>query len=313
MSSTTTTTAPVAAGPAAAEQRSAVWVAVFCYALWGLIPLFFVAVARQGVGPYEQVAQRSFWGLGFALLLVLLTRTRSEVVAAFRSRKTLGWLAVSTVMISANWLLFLIAITTGRQLDTSLAYFINPLLNMAVGALLFRERIPALGWVAVALAALGVAAQTVSLGRLPLLSLGIALTFLSYGVIRKRAAVSALTGVFIECLYLTPFGLAYVLWLASRGEQHFGHGWTTNILILLLGPATVTPLYMFSWAARRMPLSTLGFLQFIAPSLLFVVALSSGERLRPLTLVSFVLIWSGVALFSYQVWRKGRSSEPAKV
>lgn len=310
MSTASATTASDDTGKAAAEARAAVWVAVLCYTLWGLIPLFFLAVAKQGVGPYEQVAQRSFWGLGFAGLLVLAVRSRGEVAAAFKSPKTLGWLAVSTAMISVNWLLFLIATTTGRQLDTSLAYFINPLLNMAVGALLFREKIPALGWAAVALAALGVAAQTASLGALPLFSLGIALTFLSYGVIRKRAAVSALTGVFIECLFLTPFGLAYVLWLASRGEQHFGQGWPATALIMLLGPATVMPLYMFSWAARRMPLSTIGFLQFIAPSLLFLVALGSGERLRPLSLVSFGLIWAGIVLFSYQAWRSS-GAKPA--
>jgi chloramphenicol-sensitive protein RarD len=301
----TTTTAP-AADKAAAEAKTAIWVGAFCYALWGLIPLFFVAVAKQGVGAYEQTAQRCFWALAFAALLVMATKSAGEVKTALRSKKTFGWLVVSALMISGNWLLFIIASTTGHQLDTSLAYFINPLLNMAVGAMLFREKIPTLGWVAVALAAVGVAVQTVALGSLPLFSLGLALTFLAYGVIRKRAAVSALTGVFVETLILTPFGLAFVFWLASRGEQHFGAGFGPTAMIILLGPATVIPLYMFSWAARRMPLSTLGFLQFIAPSLLFVVALSSGERPQPLTLVSFVFIWAGVALFIYQAWSKGR-------
>lgn len=289
-----------------AEARKAVWVGAFCYTLWGLIPLFFVAVAKQGVGPYEQTAQRCFWALAFALVLVVLTKSGAEVKKVLASPRTLGWLAVSALMISANWLLFIIASTTGHQLDTSLAYFINPLLNMAVGALLFRERTSNLGWVAVALAAVGVAVQTVSIGKLPLFSLGLAVSFLAYGVIRKRAAVSALTGVFVECLMLTPFGLAYVAYLASLGQQHFAQGWGPTIMIVLLGPATVIPLYMFSWAARRMPLSMLGFLQFIAPSLLFVVALSTGERPKPLTLLSFVFIWAGVALFIFQAWSKGR-------
>ena len=297
----------------AAEARKAVWVGAFCYTLWGLIPLFFVAVAKQGVGPYEQTAQRCFWALAFAALLVVATKAQGELKKVLTSPKTLGWLAVSALMISANWLLFIIASTTGHQLDTSLAYFINPLLNMAVGALFFRERTSNLGWVAVALAAVGVAVQTAAIGKLPLFSLGLAVSFLAYGVIRKRAAVGALTGVFVECMMLTPFGLAYVAYLASLGQQHFAQGWGPTIMIILLGPATVIPLYMFSWAARRMPLSMLGFLQFIAPSLLFVVALSTGERPKPLTLVSFLFIWAGVALFIFQAWAKGRPKlEPVR-
>ena len=296
---------PTPATPAA-EARTAVWVGAFCYTLWGLIPLFFVAVAKQGVGPYEQTAQRCFWALAFAAVLILLTKGQAEVRKVLTSKKTLTWLAISALMISVNWLLFIIASTTGHQLDTSLAYFINPLLNMAVGALLFRERISTLGWVAVGLAAVGVAVQTAALGKLPLFSIGLAVTFLAYGVIRKRAAVAALPGVFIETLMLTPFGLAYVFWLASQGQQHFAQGWGPTVMIVLLGPATVIPLYMFSWAARRMPLSMLGFLQFIAPSLLFVVAITSGERPQPLTLLSFLFIWAGVALFIFQAWSKGR-------
>lgn len=288
------------------EARTAIWVGAFCYTLWGLIPLFFVAVAKQGVGPWEQTAQRCFWALICAGAMVLVTRSKAEVTAAMRAPRTLAWLTASALMISANWLLFISAATRGHLLDASLAYFINPLLNMAVGAMLFREKISRLGWVAVALAAVGVAVQTASLGHLPLVSLGLAVTFLAYGVIRKRAAVSALTGVFVECMILTPFGLAYVFWLQSQGLQHFAQGWGPTVMIVLLGPATVIPLYMFSWAARRMPLSTLGFLQFIAPTLTFVIALASHEPLNQLTLISFVFIWAGVALFTYQAWIKGR-------
>ncbi len=297
----------------AAEARKAVWVGAFCYTLWGLIPLFFVAVAQQGVGPFEQTAQRCFWALAFAAGLILATKGQAEVKKVLTSKQTLMWLAISALMISANWLLFIIASTTGHQLDTSLAYFINPLLNMAVGALFFRERTSTLGWIAVGMATIGVAVQTASLGKLPLFSLGLALSFLAYGVIRKRAAVAALPGVFIETLMLTPFGLAYVFYLASLGQQHFAQGWGPTLMIILLGPATVIPLYMFSWAARRMPLSMLGFLQFIAPSLLFIVALSSGERPKPLTLLSFAFIWAGVALYIFQAWSKGRpKADPVK-
>ncbi len=217
--------------------------------------------------------------------------------------KALAMLGTAAAALALNWVLFTWASIQHHVQDASLAYFINPLLNMVVGWALFKERLSKLGWAAVGLAAIGVAVQTYELGRLPMVSLGIALTFLAYGIIRKKVAISAVTGQFIECLLLAPFGLAYVLWLNAQGLNHFGSGWGPSIWIMLLGPATVIPFSMFAWAARRMPFSTLGFLQFIAPTLLFVVALTTGEKLSTLRMISFAFIWAGVALFAFRAWK----------
>jgi chloramphenicol-sensitive protein RarD len=291
---------------AVAEAKTAVWAGAACYAIWGLFPLMFLALGRRGVDPWEATAERCFWAVFWAGALALAARRGGEIAAVLRTPRTLAWLGGSALAISINWLLFIWASTHGRQLESSLGFYINPLLNMAVGAVLFRERTHWLGVLAVVLATVGVGVQTLALGRPPFISLGLAVSFMAYGVIRKRVAASAQTGLFIECLLLSPLGLAYMLWLAAHGGGHLGAGPGTTVFLLLLGPATAGPLTMFAWAARRLPLSTLGFLQFLTPTLQFACALASGEPLTPLRAASFLFIWAGVAAFSLGAWVKTR-------
>ncbi len=178
-------------------------------------------------------------------------------------------------------------------------------MSVAAGLVLFRERIGTGGWIAIVLAGAGVAVQTVEHGQLPLAALGMATTFCAYGVIRKRVAVEALTGLFVECLILAGPALAYGLWLQSTGAGHAAHP-LTGLLLMLCGPATVAPLATFAWAARRMPLSTLGFLQFIAPTMQFVIGVETGERLTAPSVFAFALIWSGVAVYAAAAWHGAR-------
>jgi chloramphenicol-sensitive protein RarD len=190
-----------------------------------------------------------------------------------------------------------VAATTGHKLDASLAYYINPLLNMAAGALIFRERFTRSGAVAIALAVVGVILQAVAIGHPPWMALGMATTFGLYGVIRKRLPVGAQAGLLVEALLLAPLGLTYIVWLHAHGGGHFGQGAVTTLLILSVGPATAIPLAMFAYAARGLPLSTVGFLQFILPTLVFAIAMATGEALTPLRALSFAFIWAGVAVF----------------
>jgi len=182
----------------------------------------------------------------------------------------------------------------GRQL----AYYINPLLNMGAGALLFRERFSRTGAVAIVLACIGVALQGLAVGHPPWLALALALSFWGYGVLRKQAPAGAQAGLFVECLMLAPLGLAYLVWIGVQGRGHLGADVPATLLLLATGPATVIPLALFAHAARKLPLSTMGFLQFVMPTALFAIAMATGEPMTPLGAGSFLFIWAGVGVFS---------------
>ena len=289
------------------EGRAALIAGMACYLLWGFLPLYFHALALLGVGSWEMIAHRTLWSVLWAGGLVLLARQGGQVAAVLRQPKTLGILALSTLAIFANWTIYVFAVNAGHVIEASLGYYINPLMNMAAGALLFRERMSVEGKVAIGLAAVGVAIQTLALGHLPVVSLGLALTFCVYAILRKQVKADAQTGLFIECAYLAVPGLIYVLHLQSTGVGHFGGGVSVTTLLMLAGPATVVPLALFAWSARRLPLSAVGFLQFIAPTIQFLLGVLLGEAFTPMRALSFVFIWLGVAVFAYGAWRRTRA------
>lgn len=297
---------PGAAGPEAAEARAALIAGFACYALWGLAPLVYQPMGRAGADAWEIMGHRAIWSVLWAGLLVLLARQGGQVLAVLRQPRVLGWLTLSTGLIALNWALFVWAVNSGRTLETSLGYYLNPLLNMALGAWLFRERLDRFGAFAIGLAAAGVALQALALGRLPWVSLTLAVSFAAYGVIRKRVAAEAQTGLFVETLLMTLPGVAWIVWIETQGTGHFLQDPGTALLLSLAGPVTVFPLVLFSWAARRMPLSTLGFLQFLAPTISFAIGVSQGEPFTPLRAASFGFIWVGAGVFAWGAWRKSR-------
>ena len=269
-----------------------------CYVLWGGLSILFMALAAHGVGPWEILASRCLWSLPWALGILLLTRGGPEARAILGSPRTLLWLAASAALVSGNWAMFIWASTNGHKLDASLAYYINPLLNMGAGALVFRERFSRAGAAAIALACVGVALQGLAVGHPPWLALALALSFWGYGVLRKQAPAGAQAGLFVECLMLAPLGLAYLVWIGLQGRGHLGAGLPATLLLLATGPATVIPLALFAHAARKLPLSTMGFLQFVMPTALFGIAMATGEPMSWLTAASFLFIWAGVVVFS---------------
>lgn len=291
---------------AAAEQRKAVLAGIGCYAIWGLMPLFMQAMAAQGAHTWEIMAHRIVWGLVTCGGFVVLVRQGPQVVAAIRNPKVLGWLALSACLIACNWSIFVWAVNHGRTLEASLGYYITPLINMAAGALMFRERIGRIGMAAIALTAIGVAVQGVALGHLPYIALVLAASFGAYGIVRKKVAAEAVAGLFVECLVLILPALLYVAWLEGHGHGHFLAAPAATFWLVAAGPITAVPLALFSWAARRMPLSSLGFLQFIGPSMSFFIGVAEGEVFTPLRALSFAFIWLGAAVFVYGVWRKAR-------
>jgi len=288
------------------DSRLALSAGIGCYLIWGVVPLVFQAMGHLGISAWEILASRTVWAVPMALVFVLAARQGGEVMAALRNRRTMAWLTFSSLLIAANWSVYIWAVNSGHVLETSLGYYIIPLLAMAAGALIFHERIERLGALAIGLAAMGVAVQAIAIGRLPLLSLALALSFGGYGIVRKRVAASAQTGLLIECLLLAGPGLAYVVWLQARGAGHLGANLPATAWLLACGPVTAVPLVLFSWAARRIPLSVLGFLQFIGPTIAFVIGVSQGEAFTPLRAVSFAFIWSGAAVFAFGAWKRSR-------
>ncbi len=290
-----------------------------CYLIWGFLPLLLQAAAREGAGAWEVLAHRILWGAPMALVFVLAAKQGREALKVFANARLMGWLILSAALIAVNWSIFIWAVNSGRVLESSLGYYVTPLINMAAGALLFRERIDRIGAVAIGFAIVGVAVQAVALGHLPIISLALGFSFGTYGIVRKHAPVAAQTGLLIECLLLAPLSLGYVLWLASHGQGHFGPGQPATGWLLAAGPFTAVPLVLFAWAARRIPLSAMGFLQFIAPTITFAIGVSEGEAFTPLRALAFAFIWTGGAAFLFGAWRRARrmplaapSAQPAE-
>lgn len=276
--------APIAAG-------------IACYTVWGFMALVFQQMGAVGAGPWEIMAHRALWGIPWALLLVLLAGRGRQIADVLRNPRVLAWLALSAALIATNWSGYIIAVNSGRVLEAALGYYLNPLLNMAAGAWLFRERITRGVLIAIVLAGIGVLLQGIAIGHTPWIALMLAFTFCGYGIIRKRVPVDAQTGLLIECLILFVPGMIVLTWLHSNGGGHFFANGLAMFWLAAAGPITVIPLALFAWAARRMPLSSMGFIQFIAPMIGFGLGLAQGEPFGWMRALSFAFIWAGVIVF----------------
>jgi chloramphenicol-sensitive protein RarD len=246
------------------------------------------------------------WSLALLLALSWRQDRLADIRAALRNPKALRVLAASTTLIALNWLVYIYAVVHGRMLEGSLGYYINPLVNVLLGVVILRERLAALERVAVALAAAGILWLALHVGHPPWISLALAVSFGLYGLLRKVAPVGALTGLAVETLLLLPFSLGYLAWRLGSGQAAFLAGDATlDVLLVLAGPLTAFPLLCFAGAARRLPLSTLGFLQYLSPTLQFLLAvLVYGEPFRRAQAGAFAFIWTALALFAYHTaWR----------
>ncbi|WP_237067686.1 EamA family transporter RarD [Microbulbifer guangxiensis] len=270
---------------------------VTAFLIWGLAPLYFKLLG--GISAPEILAHRSIWSLALALVILVLIGKLPDLLATLRDRKRMRTLALSTLLIGSNWLVFIWAITNAHLLDASLGYYINPLINVLLGVLFMGERLRPLQWLAVALAAIGIGHELWQFGELPLVALFLALSFGFYGLVRKRAPVESLTGLGIETLYMLPVALLYLLWSDSPTSNLADNSWQLNSLLVLAGPVTLLPLLLFNIAARRLNLSTVGFLQYLAPTLMLLLAtLAFGEPFNQAKLVTFAFVWIGLALYT---------------
>ncbi len=283
--------------------------ALIAYLLWGVFPVYFKLV--QVVPPTEVLTHRIIWAVPFGALILYVRKQWSEVRQAFASPTTLFWLAVAALFISLNWLIYIWAVQQAEVLQASLGYYINPLMYVLVGVIFLKERLRRAQFVSVLLAAVGVSYLTVMGGQFPWVAISLALLFTLYGVIRKQVAVSAMPGLFIETLLLFPFAMAWLGWLMLSHQAEFAAGDAPmSLLLSLAGPLTVVPLLLFAIAARRLTLTVIGFMQFIAPTLQFIVGIFYGEVLTTAHLVCFSCIWVAVAIFSIDAFYQQKRRPP---
>ncbi len=283
-------------------SRSGFFAGIAAYFMWGLFPIYFVAT--KSIDPLELLSHRIVWAIPFGLLIILARKQLGDVVRAFREPKTFFLLALAAFALSANWGVYIWAIQQNQIFQGSLGYYINPLIYMLVGVIFLGERLSRLQGLAAFLAFIGVLILTLYGGVFPAISLFLAVSFTAYGVIRKQVDVGAMPGLFVETVILLPFGLGFLFWLSSKGNLDFSSASTDmKGLLFLAGPITVLPLLAFAFAARRLKLSTLGFLQFIGPTLQFACGVYYGELFTVAHAICFGLIWSAVFLFSWDAWR----------
>jgi chloramphenicol-sensitive protein RarD len=285
--------------------------ATTAYILWGLFPLYFKAV--QSAPALEILAHRMTWSLLFCGALLLVLHRWQWLGAVVRQPRVLLSFIASAAIVSFNWGLYIWAVNAGHIVDSSLGYFINPLVSVLLGAVLLSERLRAWQWFAVGVAGLGVAWLTWQAGAPPWIGLGLAASFATYGLLRKTAALGALEGLTVETALLFPLALAYLLWLASQGQSVFVSGSaSTQWLLAAAGPVTAVPLLFFAAGARRIPLYLLGLLQYFGPSLQLLIGIwVYDEPFEPARAAGFIAIWCALAIFSVegavQTWRRNRA------
>lgn len=293
--------------PAAA--RLGLFAGLGCFAFWGLVAVYWKWL--HAIEPLELVAHRTVWSLGF-LLAVLWRRGRlGEIGATLRSGRLLAINALSSGLLMGNWLVFLWAVEHGSLLEVSLGYFLVPLFHVTVGFLFLHERPRPAQWLAILVAAAGVGWLVVAAGRLPWIALLLVGTWGPYGFVRKRSPMGALDGLTVETLLVAPFAAGWLVWLAATGRGALGHsGAVDTVLLLCSGWITSVPLVWFGFAASRIPISTLGLLQYVSPSLQFLLGwLVYGEPLDAARLPGFLCIWAALVVYGAEGWVVGRRLE----
>jgi chloramphenicol-sensitive protein RarD len=281
--------------------------AVLAFAIWGVLPLYLHPLHQ--VASIQVIANRVVWSCIFVLVWMSIRGELSSLRAALADRGVVWRLALTATLISANWFVYVWAVLNGHVLDSSLGYFINPLVNVLLGVALLSERLSPAQWTAVGLAAAGVAYLTAASGSLPWISLVLALTFGFYGLIRKLVKVESLPSLGIETLLLLPFALGYLLWCESVGTGALGHaGAATTALLIGSGPVTAIALFLFAYGARRLPFSTVGILQYIAPTLQLACGVFAfHEPFGRTRAVGFAFIWAALIVYAGEgVWLSRR-------
>ncbi len=280
--------------------------ALTAYLLWGFLPLFMKALAH--ISPAEVIAHRVIWSVPVAGLVLVLTGRTQELRAAIRNPRMLGMAAVTAAIISVNWGMYVWAIGSGHALDAALGYYINPLFSVFLGAVLLGERLSRWQMLAIGLAVAAVAVLTIEAGRLPLLALSMTISWAAYAYFKKSLPIGPNQGFMLEVLILLVPALGYVAWLGWSGTGHFAHGvpWDTGLL-LACGVVTAGPLMIYANGAKLLRLSTIGMMQYISPTMIFLTAVFVfGEPFGQGKMVAFAMIWAALAIYTFEMVRIAR-------
>lgn len=287
------------------ESRAGLFSGMTAYLIWGLFPIYFVAMKH--VPALEILAYRIVWSIPFGLLILLFRKQIRETLRSFKDKKKLALLFIASIALAANWGVYIWAIQIDQIFQGSLGYYINPLLYVLVAVVFFKEKLSKLQALAIAFAFIGVAILTIKGGVFPGISLFLAVSFTIYGVLRKSIDIGAMPGLFIEVVLIVLPAIAVLYYISTQTGLAWGaHDTKTDLLIILAGPLTVLPLLAFAFAARRIALSTLGILQYIGPTMQFGCAVYYGETFTPAHAWCFGFIWLGVGVFAFDAIRRSR-------
>ncbi|ADV87945.1 EamA family transporter RarD [Vibrio vulnificus] len=290
------------------KARQGVLLALGAYTMWGIAPIYFKSLAA--VSPLEILSHRVVWSFFLLAALLHFGRHWRTVRDVLTSKSKMLYLVTTAILVGANWLIFIWAVNANHMLDASLGYYINPLINVLLGMLFLGERLRKLQWFAVTLAACGVLVQLVVFGSVPIVAIALAFSFGFYGLLRKKVSVDAQTGLFIETLVMLPAAAIYLLFIADTPTSNMlANPSQLNLLLIAAGVVTTLPLLCFTGAATRLKLSTLGFFQYIGPSLMFLLAvLIYGEAFTSDKALTFAFIWGALVVFSFDGLRYRRNS-----
>lgn len=281
------------------RTKQGVLLAIMAYMMWGIAPIYFKALGE--VSPFEILCHRIIWSFVFLAALLYFTKGWELIKTTLKSRTKVFYLLVTSVTIGVNWLVFIWAISIDHMLDASLGYYINPLFNILLGMIFLNEQLRKMQWFAVALASIGVLVQLIVFGSVPIIAIVLAISFGIYGLLRKKVNLDAFTGLFIETLVLLPVALVYLFIFADTATSNMSSNSSLlNTLLISAGIVTTLPLLCFAGAAVRLRLATLGFIQYIGPSLMFLLAVFVyGEAFTSDKIITFAFIWAALILFTW--------------
>jgi chloramphenicol-sensitive protein RarD len=291
------------------HHRAGLALGLGAYGLWGVLPIYFKLI--KSVAAVDIVAHRVLWSLPFLALLILLSKGWDKLRAALTRPRTIGILTVTALLIGGNWLLYVYSVTAGHILAASFGYYLNPLANVLLGRFVLKEKLGRLQWVAVAVAAAGISVLAAGALSQLWISLTLCITFALYGLLRKVVPADAVTGLAIETAMLFPVATLWLGWHASQGAAVMGSSTFLTLMLLAAGVVSTTPLILFTAAAKRLPYSTMGMLQFIAPTLQFLIAVVVyGEPFTTAHAIAFPLIWAAMVLYVFVLMRTPRLPQP---
>ena len=279
---------------------------VSAYTLWGLFPIYWPLL--KPANPLEIVSHRAVWTLVFCFIILALTKTLKSTLSLLKHPKIVAGLFLSSILISINWIIYIYAANNEHVIEASLGYYINPIVVIATGVIVLKEKMRPLQWLAVGIATLGVAVLTIDYGRLPWIALGLALSWGSYGLVKKQLGLGALEGLSIETLLSSGFYLGYLIWLGNSGEGHFTYSLTLTLLLIGGGAVTAIPLLLFNGSTNRLPLTLVGLLQYITPTIQFCIGVwYYHEDMPTARWVGFLIIWVALMSLAIDLIKSGRT------